>query len=86
MTATATTAVFAEVESVLVEKGFEATDRNSYSTTYAKWNTSDKGWTEIILDNEYNEVIKEVYAADNRQLSRNTAPVKSMSMILRLIG
>jgi hypothetical protein len=79
-------AAFAEVEATLVEKGFELTENNSYSTTYAKWNTSDKGWTEIILDREYQEVAKDTYAADNRRLNRTTAPIKSAQAVSRLIG
>jgi hypothetical protein len=77
---------FTAVKESLVEKGFELTEQNAYSTTYAKWNTSDKGWTEIILDNEYNEVIKDVYAADNRRLNRATADIKNTQAVFRLIG
>lgn len=85
-TASTTASVFAEVAPILVDKGFEVTEANSYGTTYAKWNTSDKGWTEVILDKEFNEVIKDVYAADNRRLTHNTAETKNMAAVLRLIG
>lgn len=85
-TASTTASVFAEVAPILVASGFEVTEANAYSKTYAKWNTSDKGWTEVILDNEYNEVIKDVYAADSRRLAHTTAETKNMAAVLRLIG
>ena len=80
------TAVFAEIESTLVEKGFAVTEQNHYSKTYSKLNTSDKGWTEIILDHEYAEVIKDVYGADNRRLNHMSTPVKIAAAVTRMIG
>lgn len=77
--------VFANVETTLVDKGFEVSEQNGYSKTYAK-NNNDGGWTEIILDNEYREVIKDVYNANSRQLSHASAPVASLPLVNRLIG
>lgn len=86
VTATEVTKAFAELGKTLEDQGYNQTETNSYSTTYAKWNTHDKGWTEIILDNEYREVIKDVYAADNRRTTRTSAELKVMPAVMRLIG
>lgn len=77
--------VFANVETTLVDKGFEVSEQNGYSKTYAKAN-HDGGWTEVILDNEYREVIKDVYNANSRQLSHAAAPVSSATLVSRLLG
>lgn len=77
--------VFANVETTLVDKGFEVSEQNVYSKTYAKGN-ADGGWTEVILDSEYGEVVKDVYNSKSRLLSHATAPATSATLISRLVG
>lgn len=77
--------VFAELETTLTDKGFAVSEENGYSKTFAKA-TNDGGWTEIILDSEYKEVVKDIYNANSRLLNHMTAPAASTALVARLVG
>lgn len=77
--------VFAEIESTLVNNGFAFSTEDRWSKTY-ELKSRDGGWTEIVLDKEYNEVAKDVYNASRRQLSHITAPAGNNVLVARLLG